>query len=352
MILKYRLFENTEETDLVICRINADGIGSRNHVGYLRKNGIEFLIRFNNRLHDLNGEIDSQYGWMIDPKNTIPFNDNRGQKTMSLVYSADFKKMLERGLTFLLGYESIYHTDVSYIKPGLKNDQVSCLSLTNYNKLLNKRDVWETKMRQNINIGRFLRKILPFENEKIIEDYVNEYKFIYNLLKTDIGTFRKISGEEMRKWYLEKNYAIGGGNLNQSCMRHLKSQKRLAIYTQNPNKVKMLAIINYENQLLGRALLWKLDEPSNAFYMDRVYITEDQYKKYFDDYAKRMKFLTREYVDKNDITLKVFLDRDFGPPSQNPFMDTFKIFNKNGKFLTNKFKNLKPNEYYEYIDHD
>jgi len=197
-----------------------------------------------------------------------------------------------------------------------------------------------------------LRKILPFEDQKTIEDYVNEYKFIFNLFKNEIGSFRKVGGEEMRKWYLEYNYEIGGGNLCQSCMRHIKSQRRLSIYTQSPNKVKMLVIVSPNEKLIGRALLWRLDEPAGAFYMDRVYVCEDHYKKYFDDYAKRMHFLTKEYVDKNDIALKVYLNRDFGPPSQNPFMDTFKIFVKNGNYLTNKFDNYKPNEYYEYIDHD
>jgi hypothetical protein len=135
-------------------------------------------------------------------------------------------------------------------------------------------------------------------------------------------------------------------------MKHVRSQKRLPLYTNNPNKIKLLYILNPNGKLLGRALLWKLDEPTGKIYMDRVYSTEDYIEKLFYDYAKKKNFLTKNEVDKQNIRMIVNLGMDYGPPTNNPYMDTFKFFVKNGNYLTNRFRNFKAGEYWEYIDHD
>ena len=354
MILDFKLFENNtlKLGDLVICTDNIDGLNTRNHVGYKVNYGIKFLNRFNDRLHNINDTISKKNGWFVDVKNMIPFESKKSETNLPLIYSKKFKDFIPDSLKFLLDYEHIYYSDISYVSTSDKNNMITCLSINNYKKLENKSEVWTTPLRQNMTIGRFLNKVISNEKRIVIEDYVNDYKFSFNLDKSDIGTFKKIGGEEMRKWYLEKNYAYGGGSLNQSCMRHDKSQKRLAIYTQNPEKLRMLIILNKEDKLIGRALLWKLDFPQNAFYMDRIYTVEDYINKFFIDYAKRMNFLTKEYVDKNKLTLRVHLKKDFGPATVNPFMDTFKFFVKKGNYLTNKFNNFKAGEYYEYVDHD
>jgi hypothetical protein len=121
---------------------------------------------------------------------------------------------------------------------------------------------------------------------------------------------------------------------------------------ENPEKIRMLVVTNKENKLLGRALLWKLDEPKGEIYMDRVYTTEDYLEKMFYEYAKKRNFITKFDVDKENLLLKVQLDRDYGPPQTNPFMDTFKFFVREENYLTNKFLFFKKGEYYEFIDHD
>ena len=70
MILNYKLFENQINDDIVICTDNIDGLPSRNHLGYIRKNGIEFLNRFSDRLHGLDGVIKNKNGWFVEGKCT------------------------------------------------------------------------------------------------------------------------------------------------------------------------------------------------------------------------------------------------------------------------------------------
>ena len=356
MILSYKqLFEKLDEPkmgDLVVCFGDIDNLKTHNHVGILKKGGVQFVNRFSDKLHDLKGEIRNNNGWFVKDNSWVkPFDNNNIKNNVPLLYSVKFKDVISYSLKFLLDYEQIYFSDVSFIDISNRSETISCLSATNYYKLKDGDDPWTSTMRQNIRLGRFLKKIID-DPDNIIEDYVNEYKFSFNLMKNDFGRFKLAKGMDMAKWYLEMNYAIeGGGTLRQSCMRHVKSQRRLSIYTQNPDTVKLLFLLNPVGKLLGRALVWKLDEPK-GYYMDKIYYSEEYIEKMFLDFAKKKGFLTRDEVIKKGLTLKVELDRDFGPPQINPYMDTLKFFVKNGNYLTNKFNNLKAGEYWEYVDHD
>lgn len=358
MIIKsYKIFESTELEnpkigDMVVCIGNIDDLKTHNHVGHLRESGIEFLNRFSDKLHNMNGEIGSRKGWYVRDSWVKFFNDNEKSSNMPLIFSDKIKDILSYNLSFLLDYEKIYSCDVSFIDMTSRNDSISCLSKTNYDKLENKADVWTTPMRQNMRIGRFIKKVVPDDDDRYIEDCTNEYKFSYNLNKTDFIRFKVYSGIDMAKWYLEFFYAPGGGSLHASCMKHVRSQRRLPIYTENPEKIKMLVIKSPEGKLLGRALLWKLDYPENKIYMDRVYSAEDYIDKLFYDYAKKKGFLTKIDVDKENINMRVNLRRDYGTPKHNPYMDTFKFFVRGKNYLTNRFKNFEADDYYEYVDHD
>jgi len=355
MLLSYKkLFEaqTPKVGDMVICIGDIDDLKTNNHIGYLRNRGIEFVNRFSDKLHDLGGELKNNKGWFIgNPDWMKPFDHNDDGNNIPLMFSEKFKNTVGYGLRCLLDYEKIYFTDVSFIDTTLRSDTISCLSATNFHKLEENEDPWTSTMRQNIRIGRFLRKVFK-DSDKIIEDYTNEYKFSYNLSKDDFGRFKIAKDIDMAKWYLEIFYAPGGGSLHSSCMKHVRSQRRLPIYTENPEKVRLLYIANRDNKLLGRALIWKLDEPHGRTYMDRVYYTEEYIEKLFYDYAEKKGFLTKFEVDKEKLTLIVKLGRDYGPPQENPYMDTFKFFVRDDNYLTNRFKNFKGDEYWEYVDHD
>ena len=355
MILSYKLFESVKDKELVVCVGDVDDLSTHNHIGHFfigqdGRTGIDFLNKFSSRLHNLYANLKGDSGWYVDKDFIKPFINNETPKTFPLIYFNKMKEILSYSINFLLDYEKIYYSDISFIAPTNRNDTISCLSYTNYQKLENKDDVWKTPMRQNMRIGGFIKKILPDDSNLDIEKYVNNYKFSYNVIQKEFGDFKKVFGEDIRKWYLEMSYAPGGGTLNQSCMKHFKSQKRLSLYIENPNKVRLLILKNPQGKLLGRALLWKLDEP-NRIFMDRVYVAEDYLEKMFLDYAKKFNILTRQDIGSETI-LKVFVKKDYGASTQNPYMDTLKFFVKNGNYLTNKFKNFKAGEFYEYIDHD
>lgn len=357
MILSYQqIFENLEIPnvgDLVVCIDNIGDLESMNHIGILKKGGIQFLNRFNNKLHDLNGELKNNKGWNLNDINNVkPFDDNNHGKNIPLIYSNKFKDIISYDLNFLLDYEKLFFCDVSFIDVSDRSDTISCLLSMDYDKL-NGENPWISTRRQNIRISGFLRKII---GDNHLEKYVNEYKYSYKIDKNEFGRLQIADGLEIAKWYLEGFYTENnrGGNLHQSCMRYFKSQKRLPIYTGNPDKVRLLYLTDASGKLTGRALIWKLDEPKRIF-MDRIYYSNELIEKLFLDYAKSKDFLTYNDVKSDNnlpILLRVNLNRDYGPPQTNPFMDTFKFFVKNGNYLTNKFHNFKAGEYWEYVDHD
>lgn len=354
MLLKYQqLFEKKfDYGDMVVCIGDIDGLKTHNHIGFLRNSGIEFINRFSDKLHDLKGRLPNNRGWFAKNKKWFKkFDNNRSEDNVPLLYSDKFSDIVSYSLNFLLDYENNYYSDVSYIDVTPRNDTVSCLMADSIKRLEPNENPWKSTMRQNIRIGRFLKKVLD-DPDPMIENYINEYKFSYKLDKSDIGRFKVAKGVEMAKWYLEMNYAPGGGSLNASCMRHIRSQRRLPLYTNNPNKVKMLYLLNPMGKLLGRTLIWKLDEPKGVIYMDKVYCTEDYIEKLFLDYAKRKGILTKGEVDEKNMYLRVNIGMDYGPPQMNPFMDSFKFFVKSGKYLTNRFRNLQAGDYWEYQDHD
>jgi len=356
MILSYKVFENDINVpkigELVVCDGNIDEVKTHNHIGILRKGGVEFLNRFSDKLHDLGGEAPNRNGWFVANLNWLKsFNNNQVGNNIPLLYSQKLKDVLSYSLKFLIDYEHIYFSNVSYVDATNRNDTISCLSDTNFHKLEKNEDPWTSTMRQNMRVGRFIKEIISGP-ESLIANYINEYKFSFNLDRSELSKFKITKGIAMAKWYLAMYYAPGGGILNQSCMKHLKSQYRLPIYTNNPEKIKLLYMLNNDGKLIGRALLWKLSEPKNMIYMDRIYTTEDYIEKLFLNYAKKKGYITKQDAEKEGLVMRVKLDMDYGSPQNNPFMDTFKFFVKDGYYLTNKFNNLKPGEYWEYVNHD
>jgi hypothetical protein len=80
--------------------------------------------------------------------------------------------------------------------------------------------LWNSPKRTDINVGRLFVKILTkikidFK-PKEIEELVNLYKSTYDKIN-GLKTFHLVKGEEILKYYLEDNYEIKSGDLNNSC---------------------------------------------------------------------------------------------------------------------------------------
>jgi hypothetical protein len=145
-----------------------------------------------------------------------------------------------------------------------------------------------TKSRNPLKIGKFVNKVIPGKfKDKDIEAFVNKFKA--NLENTG-EIFQLVYGDDIAHWYNSENYQKEEGQLGNSCMRY-KGPKTFEIYTKNPEVCKMLVLIE-NNQLIGRALVWKIesvkadqDLPGELYFMDRQYTIKESDVDKFRNYA-------------------------------------------------------------------
>jgi hypothetical protein len=144
---------------------------------------------------------------------------------------------------------------------------------------------------------------------------------ISHLKKGTTEDFKLVSGDKILWAYHCDNY--DEGETMGSCMRYEAAQSYLQIYTENPNSVNCLVLINpTNNKVRGRALIWHTD--ADEYFMDRVYLTNNQYKNLFLQYAEEHGYKTST---RSTISLE---NAEF---DEYPFMDTFEFLNKDEKIL-------------------
>lgn len=146
-------------------------------------------------------------------------------------------------------------------------------------------DCFKAKGRQEMGVGRIVNRLFPDTyTQKQIEDFINDFKAE---LKKALVNLKLAEGEEIRYWYLDSRYADQHkGDVNNSCMKGAKAQPYFDIYCNNPEKCKLLVLLNDDNKLMGRALVWfGLRKPTGKIYMDRIYTINDADKKLYTDYA-------------------------------------------------------------------
>ena len=102
-----------------------------------------------------------------------------------------------------------------------------------------------------------------------------------------------VSGKEIVYYYNCENYTKQGGTLGGSCMNSPSKGVYLNIYVNNPDKVKMLVLYpeDVRDKIIGRALVWTLEDPSGRMYMDRIYTANDSDQYLFIEYAKSHGYL-------------------------------------------------------------
>jgi hypothetical protein len=141
-------------------------------------------------------------------------------------------------------------------------------------------------------------------------------ELISYLKKGTLEDFRVVEGNDILWAYHCDNY--DEGETMGSCMRYEAAQKYLEIYTQNPNEVKCLVLINPANKKVrGRALLWYMD--NGNVYMDRIYTTNKQYNSLFNLYMEENSI---SYSASSTVTLENGGEYDY-----YPYMDTFEYYN-------------------------
>jgi len=285
-------------------------------------------------LDDLNKKIKINRGYWIDKKRLEKMKLPQHGEILKMVFSDQLTTVLE----YSEYITAPIYADINYIDITDKNDTISYLSNQRIDRLQKDDNVWNNNLRQNMKIGRFIKIINPYTNEISLNKKIDLYKSAYNAIILKKYKLEIVKGEDILKWYSSSHNQEGAGSLNRSCM--LNQQERLNLYADNPDKISMLIMLNDDNKLIGRALIWKVDKPA-LIYMDRIYTLYQEDVNVFTQYAKSRKW---RYYEKDLIKrMVVYLGNDYGHPDNNPYMDTFQIFYLYGEegeyYLTNNREN-------------
>lgn len=257
--------------------------------------------------------------------------------------------------------------DISFLDITDREDSITYITSDKVNKMIQD-DIdietsWTNQQRIETRVGRMVNRLLgniiqPAE----MEDFINEYKSVIKSKKLN-RNFKIIEGEDIKKWYLNENYVDGGGNLKDSCMRYRFCQIFLDLYTKNPNKVKLLILLDENNEkILGRALLWFLDRPSGKIFMDRVYFSNDFILNMFIHYAISNRWLYRlesmenilNIVSNNKVVKTTMVVKMKKGYEYFPFVDILCFYDPESGSLTNDPRYLKSigcKEFYDLCDH-
>jgi hypothetical protein len=211
-----------------------------------------------------------------------------------------------------------------------------------------------TQNRQPIRIGRGVRSILNSAklsfNDSEIEQFVNKFKSEWDKMNDIFRFFELVDGDDIAMWYNLENYAEPNrGQLGNSCMRYENCQGYFGIYTENPDKCKLLILRdqNSDDKIKGRSLIWFLDSPKLVF-MDRIYTNNDSDIDLFRQYALAKDWYYKEYngsssdttivgksekMRPNELSVNLKSERD-GNYGAYPYLDTLKYFHYTTGLLT------------------
>jgi hypothetical protein len=257
----------------------------------------------------------------------------------------------------------------TFIDVTEKDDMITFITSDKVNKMISDKipDIenkcWNNPQRVEIKLGRFIFRLLGnVVQSQDIENFIIEYKSIVQG-KRLIKNFKIIEGDGIKKWYSNLNYSDGGGNLKDSCMRHNFCQLFFDIYTHNPEKVKLLILLDdSKEKILGRSLLWYLDKPSGEIFMDRVYFSKDFVLNMFINHAIKNGWLYKLenmdnllYVIKNNNVMRTQMSVSIKKEEFEffPFVDNMCFYDPENYILTNDPKYLKGRckKYYDLCDH-
>lgn len=213
------------------------------------------------------------------------------------------------------------------------------------------------KIRSNIKIGKLIQKMYPSKfplNGKPgydIESFVKEYK---SLFESDEKNTKIVEGDDIIYWYNSENYESGVGTLQSSCMRYEQCREYLKFYAINKDKIKLVILLNENNRLISRSILWKLDkinnESTDKYFMDRIYYTNEKDLYKMINFAKKNNFLYKnsQSSSPDDIIIDIETNEKLMYPKlivtgidyvlpelKFPYLDTLCYYNPYEKIITN-----------------
>jgi hypothetical protein len=212
------------------------------------------------------------------------------------------------------------------------------------------------KLRGEIKISKLVNKLL--ENEKQFTEGDKE-RFV-NLIKSKLSTEDKFivaSGDEIANYYKSSNYSKETGTLGNSCMRR-KSANVFRIYTENPEKCSIVVMLDEDDKVLGRALLWNLDYCSLegvTKFMDRIYTANDYDLYKFRKWAKENGYAYKARNTYSDLQGIIFNEEEHEVEmsvnlkkmdyNNFPYLDTFRLYDPSNHKLINLSVDEDDSEY-------
>lgn len=207
-------------------------------------------------------------------------------------------------------------------------------------------ELWNNELRQVMNIGTFIKEI--FKNKYTdaqYEVFTKLYKTQYNNL---YEYFNLVSGKDIAHWYDNNKYSYNARgtsyNLHGSCMGGV-SKNYFDIYTKNPDKVKLLILKDRKdkNKIVGRALVWYLDEPENTIFMDTVYANDENLFQLFIKYAQKNNWLYKNkqschvssvMIDGKEKLIHMSITLNNVEYNRFPYLDTLYYYDSYDKILS------------------
>jgi hypothetical protein len=193
--------------------------------------------------------------------------------------------------------------------------------------------------RQEVRIGRAIRTILNAKGvtftDAEIETFVNQFRSILSVMNDVFSRFEIVDGEDLLYWYKRANYEFQRmGNLGSSCQA-VGRRDWLEIYIDNPDTVKLIILKSFDNpdKILGRALLWNLEDGRKL--MDYIYVSKDSDKGVFKEYARSKGYIIREESNENWVAYTKVKPDGYG---SYPSIDTMRHWDRNtGKISSRSF---------------
>lgn len=211
----------------------------------------------------------------------------------------------------------------------------------NQERLKNAHDELKKKVfvssRQEVRIGRAIRTILNAKGitftDAEIESFVNEFRSILSVMNDVFSRFEIVDGEDLLFWYKRANYEFPHmGNLGSSCQA-VGRRDWLEIYIDNPDTVKLLILKSFDSpdKILGRALLWNLEDGRKL--MDYIYVSKDSDKGVFKEYARSKGYIIREESNENWVA---YTKSKPGGYESYPSVDTMRYWDKESGKISNR----------------
>jgi hypothetical protein len=211
----------------------------------------------------------------------------------------------------------------------------------NQERLKNAHDDLKKKVfvssRQEVRIGRAIRTILNAKGitftDAEIESFVNEFRSILSVMNNVLSRFEIVDGEDLLFWYKRANYEFPHmGNLGSSCQA-VGRRDWLEIYIDNPDTVKLLILKSFDSpdKILGRALLWNLEDGRKL--MDYIYVSKDSDKGVFKEYARSKGYIIREESNENWVA---YTKSKPGGYESYPSVDTMRYWDKESGKISNR----------------